>query len=153
MHKIFTLIFLLTFLMACGNKAPKTDSTVQQSKALPPVPEAFLVEMFNKIDHIDYYFRQTNFSVSQDTKDAVQSFLSLMSPGLAMNVSDSCVSPLRMTYLAKGNIEFETEMYMTENCTYVEYYIDNVKTYQSSYTQEGFNYLMNIIESAKNGQR
>jgi len=155
MHKIITLFCFTILLFSCGNTPSKTSNTAQAtvaSKALPPVPASFLIDMFQKIDHIDYYFRKTNFSISQDTKEAVQSFISLLSDGKASKVSDSCVSPLRMTFLANGNIEFETEMYMTENCAYVEYYINNVKTYQSSYSEQGFNFLVNLIERAKSGK-
>lgn len=152
-YKIFVFFTLSTLVFfSCGNKTTdEKQPVVTQSKILPPVPEQFIVDMYEKIDHIDYYFRNTNFSVSQDSPEAVKSFISLLSPGLAKGVSDSCASPLRMTFLSQGNILFETEMYMTDNCMYVEYYIDNKKTYHSSHSEQGYNFLLNIIESAKRG--
>ncbi len=141
-------LFLFTFI-AC--KTEKSSTPVVQEK-LPPVPEQFIIDMYEKIDHIDYYFRNTAFSVSQDQKESVQQFISLLSSGEARMVSETCPSPLRMTFLSLGEIIFETEMYMSENCMYVEYYIDNKKTYQSAHSQEGYNFLMNIIKSAENAR-
>ena len=137
---LFCLIGLSIF--SCKNK--EKDSP----KVLPPVPEQYIVDAFNTIDHIDYYFRNTNFSVSQSEEAAVKNTISLLSAGKANNPQETCVSPLRMTYLSQGNIVFETEMYMTEGCMYVEYYINNVKTYQSSHSEEGYNFLVNIIKQA-----
>lgn len=123
-----------------------------KSDKLPPVPASFIEDAYQKVDHIDYYFRNTNFSVSQSEVDAVGATISLLSSDKATQVGENCVSPLRMTYLSQGNIMFETEMYMTENCLFVEYYINNVKTYQSAFTQEGYNFLVNIINSANSSR-
>lgn len=157
--KISTLlIFVLAIgLFSCNQSTSKENKTsaevVTSSNKLPPVPEKFIYKLFQEVDHIDYYFRYTNFSVSQDEKSATQAFIGTLSPGEAATVSDTCVSPLRMTYLSEGNILAETEMYMSEDCQYVEYYIDGKKTYHSSYSEAGYKFLLDIFRQAQNVPR
>ena len=151
MRHIAFFFLLACFSISCKSEPKKVNSVVssnQITQALPPVPESYLINMYQNVDHIDYYFRNTNFSISQDKKSATQSFISMLSPGLASKVSSSCKSPLRMTFLSNGNIMVETEMYMTNDCLYVEYLIDGKKTYQSSYTEPGYNFLVNLIKQA-----
>jgi len=148
----------LAFFLVCSfiifscktesNAAKTTSPNLEQSTPLPAVPESYLINMYQNVDHIDYFFRNTNFSISQDEKTATQAFIATLSPGPASKVSDTCKSPLRMTFLAQGNIMVETEMYMTDDCLYVEYYIDGKKTYQSNYTEPGYNFLVNLIKQA-----
>lgn len=151
MRILFFTSLLLIMLTSCKSDQ-KTTSAVT-SNTLPPVPKSFIIEMYEKVDHIDYFFRNTNFSISQDEKSATQAFISMLSPGKAVKTSDDCKSPLRMTFLSQGNILFETEMHMTENCQYVEYYINGVKKYQSSHSSEGYNFLLNLIKQGSNARQ
>lgn len=158
---IRTILILCTFtllLLSCKETKDSVASSVNsvnsgQSAALPPVPEELIYELYEKVDHIDYYFRNTNFSVSQDEKQATQAFISTLSPGVAKIQNDTCKSPLRLTYLSEGNILLETEMYMTPNCQYVEYLINNQKTYRSSYSEDGYKFLVNLFQQASNVRR
>lgn len=156
---VYFFIVLISFsLIACkGSENKSNDSNngvnTAKSEKLPPVPEKFIYKLFQEVDHIDYFFRYTNFSVSQDEKEATQAFIGTLSPGEAGTVSDTCVSPLRLTFLSEGNILAETEMYMTQDCRYVEYYIDGKKMYHSSYSEPGYNFLLSIYRQAENAQR
>ena len=146
-------------LNACKNEAassiqkpaatnvPEVDNSQVQ---LPAASEAFIINLYEKVDHIDYMFRNTNFSISQDEKEATQAMISTLSPAPARVVNSACKSPIRITYLALGEIIAESEMYMTENCQYVEYWIDGKKTFHNNYSQEGYNFLSNIMNSAQN---
>ena len=148
--KTILFLFVCAFFVACKTETPKVAAPIHSK--LPPVPEEFIVNAYKTIDHIDYLFRNTNFSVSQDEPDAIKHTISLLSPGEVSSVDPACKPNVRMTYLSQGNIMFDTEMYITENCVFVEYYIDNKKTYQSSFSEEGFNFLINIINSASSGR-
>lgn len=156
---LLSIVCLVTILSTSCKESKKSDSqenntaVLTQSQALPPVPTDFLYELYEKVDHIDYFFRYTNFSISQDEKPATQGFISTLSPGAAKMYNDTCRSPLRLTFLSEGNILCETEMYMTENCQYVEYFIDNKKTYRSSHSEEGYNFIRNIYQQAENARR
>lgn len=157
-NTLYLALVAILCLFACKDPKSSQKTTTDQSslpkpvivgELLPPAPESFIFEMYEKVDYIDYLFRNTNFSVSQGEKEAVQSIISTLSPSSPKAYNPSCKSPIRMTYLSQGEIFVETEMYMTEGCLFVEYYIDNVKTYHNNYSEEGFNFLIGLINQAK----
>lgn len=153
--KYFIVLTLLCFitLNSCKQSVENKNLVATSQKSLPAVPENFIFKLYEEVDHIDYYFRYTSFSVSQDEKVATQAFISTLSAGAASVVSDTCSSPLRLTFLSQGNILAETEMYMSKDCQYVEYYIDGKKTYQSSHSEAGYKFLANLFQQAQNVPR
>ena len=157
LKKIFILILTVS-LFSCKQNTEKKESShhsvsAQTGNILPPVPEKFIYKLYEEVDHIDYYFRNTNFSVSQDEKTATQAYITTLSASPPAMVNDSCRSPLRMTFLSNGNILAETEMYMSEDCQYIEYIIDGKKTYHANYSEQGYKFLINLFQQAQNVPR
>lgn len=154
MKYIYSII-VLALLFACKsentktNPAPAVQQTAAVAEVLPPVPAEFLTKLYQECDHIDYYFRGTNFSISQSEPAATQSFIKTLITDPLKKPRTSCSPNVRLTFLSKGNIMTDVEMYMDKACLFVEYYIDQKKTYQNRFSPEGYNFLASIIKQAE----
>ena len=143
--------FLISFVFfSCKNEHQKAVSKQKPvlKETLPPPTIEFMTKLRAETHTIDYLFRNTNFSITQQEPAAVQPVIGIMGTQKVAEVKASCVSPLRMTFVGNDGIVCDVEMYMTLDCLYQEYFIDGKATYAALVTEQAKNYLTNLIQQA-----
>lgn len=154
-----SLLLIFTLLISCnsGSKTTepnKTASAQVNAEQLPAITEDFFMDLYKKVDAIDYVFYELPFSMSQTDFSAVQAnvaFLSRNSPG---QIPPACSKAIgRKFFKNNGEIMAEAEMYFNASCQFYVFMEGNKKTYASNMTQEGINFYNNIMQQVKAGQQ
>jgi len=124
-HKILTIsaLGLLILIVSCNGSqtnstenATTTTSTTQ--KATLPVPEtAFLTDIFERVDYIDFVFDKTNFSISVTDKANAQRNVTYLTQNAVEDVN--CTPYIgRMYFSAEGVGMATAQIHYDETCKY-----------------------------------
>lgn len=160
MTRYVALFFYIFFLVNTGCKSDNksasepavTESEVDESTPLiPGVPEEVMLKLVNECTYVDYIFRELPFSLSQDEPPSIkQNILFIDYKRPLGRIPKSCKPDGRKFFQIKGEIVYDVDVYLLNNCTfYVFVDKDNKPIYANYMTQEGLNFYNNIIKQAE----
>jgi len=124
---------------------PATKTTAVES--LPSIPVEIMQTLFDQVNHVDYLFYESNFSMSMDSKASIQQTLTHVSEKVPV-LNKNCKSIGRIFYEIDGNIEIEAEIYFSDQCQHFVFMKDNKRIYANNLTPEGVAHFKNIFKQA-----
>lgn len=153
---------LLLCGLACSSGGNTTDTAVADPPpppAAPPAPapgaptyESIPVErleyLFFNCDYIDYVFYQTNFSLSQSEKAAIQSTLAAIGAD-APQIDPSCRPVGRIFFQVEGQNAAEADIYLAENCLYYVWMENGQPAYANMMTENAVQFYANVFQQVQ----
>lgn len=158
MKYYFPFLLLALFLLGACTEASKekkqdnTNQTVstiapQPIETLPSIPVSIMQTLFDKCDHVDYLFYESNFSMSMDSRSSIQQTLTHISESVPV-LNKNCKSIGRVFYEIDGNTEIEAEIYYSNECQHFVFMKGNKRIYANSLTPDGVAHFKNVFQQA-----
>lgn len=129
--------FLLFASLSCGLFAQTAPT-----ENLPPLPAAYLVELFPKVNQVDFIFNKLPITTNASDKDA-QAALTMIA---ADSVAVQGCAPRFATMIFTGSegMLFNGDVFFANGCTYFQITYKG-KRYANLMTEGAFNYFNQII--------
>lgn len=149
---------LTIFLLAACTQAStdKKEDNVNQTastpapqsiETLPSIPVSIMQTLYDKCDHVDYLFYESNFSMSMDSKPSIQQTLTHIAEAVPA-LNKNCKSIGRVFYEIDGNTEIEAEIYFGKECQHYVFMKGNKPIYANNLTPDGVAHFNNIFKQA-----
>lgn len=158
MTRAILLSLTVLLLLSCkGDQKQVVSSTVAEAEKapLPPLTMEQLTYLFNNATYVDYIFHKLPFSVSQDSRSAVQANIAMISVNSPLNWQAGCESLGREFFHVDGEIVMEAELYFTEDgaCRAYIFYENGKPAYANAVSDAGINFYNNLLKQpVPNGQ-
>ena len=133
-----------------GSQEASSGSQTAQSE-LTSIPVEAMRDLWANCDALDIIFYETNFSLSQSDRGAIQSILNYFLPA-AITHDPSCKPMGRITFLVQGEIRQEADIYMSQNCNYFIWMNDNSRLHINPMSPQGATFFQGIIKQAQGMQ-
>ena len=121
------------------------------AKIYEPIPVDRLEYLFYNCDYIDYVFYQTNFSLSQSEKEAIQA--TLVAIGADAPVIDPSCQPIgRIFFQVDGQNAEEADIYLSsQQCLYYIWMEDGKPAYANVMTEQAVKFYANVFQQVQQG--
>ena len=163
-NHIFLVCFACSLLITSWScKGEKTEDQTTSEVAAPPVPAApsypplgnqVVSQLYADADKVDIIFYNLPISVNQEDPASVKNTVLYVAPA-SPNITAACQPLGRLTWMAKGSIIKEADIYCEEGCQYLLFIENNKPVAANALQQAGVDFFKNIIsqvEKQKNGQ-
>lgn len=153
---VATIVCLLT-INACQ---PKKDAEVT-AEAAPPVPAApaypalgnrEISQLYASADKIDIIFYNLPISVNQEDPASVKNTVLYISPASSV-LSTTCQPLGRMSWMSKGVIMQEADVYCATGCNYLIFMKDNKPFAANALELAGIEFFKNIISQVEKAKQ
>ena len=159
---VFAFLCLNFFACNSNGEGPEKSTSekpkkeIQQAPSpsgaqLPSVTVEIMRKIFNESDYADFVFYNTNFSMSMDKKQSIQSTLRHIAESVPA-INPSCKAIGRVFYQIEGENYIDADIFFEDNCKYYVFYVDGKKTYSNQMTPDGINHYNNIFSQLGNPQ-
>lgn len=101
--------------------------------------------MYNKTDQIDYIFYDLSVSLNITDKASIQENFKLISADPIEPIS--CKPIARKFYYSKGQLLYEADIYVHNQCLGYVFLKDEVPIFANRLSQQGVNYYSGILSS------
>ena len=132
-----------------GDNLSSTTPAATSSSGLGSIQIEAMRDLWENCDGLDIIFYETNFSLSQTEKAAIQNTLGYFGPMQVVHNPD-CKPVGRITFLVKGDIRQEADIYIAEGCQYFIWFKDNKPAYINPMSPQGVNFFEQIMKKGKN---
>jgi hypothetical protein len=122
--------------------------------AYPPLGNQVVAQLYADADKVDIIFYNLPISVNQEDPASVKNTVLYVAPA-SPNITATCQPLGRLTWMAKGSIIKEADIYCEEGCQYLLFIENNKPVAANALQQAGVDFFKNIIsqvEKQKNGQ-
>jgi hypothetical protein len=157
--RFYYIIILIAVLTSCKEQSKTTTSSkvaTEQSTApvasvdakrsgLPPLTLDMMKKMIAEVDYIDYIMYDLPFSVSQDTKEDINSNIMFISNIPVGDVSSACKPIGRKFYNIKGETYLTADIYFSNGCAFYIFLEGEQPKYSAKFTKEGYNFYTQIV--------
>lgn len=153
-NKLPILIFaMFSLFIACGQKS--TDNATDQIKEQPAkknenvmesISLAAMQNIWEVVDYMDLIMYNAAVSVSQDNQAAIRGTLRYISENSAV-VPSTCKPDGRISFMAKGEIELEADIYFTEGCQFFLFIENQKPVYGNFMTPEGVSFFQQVVKA------
>lgn len=143
-------------VFSCKNTPTDTAPTSQPANAtqqpatnggFEAIPADLVMKMWNEGDLIDYIFHNLPFSMNQTEQASIRTNLTYFSQEAQPNIPSTCKSPFgRQFYGVGGDIIFEADIYLDENCAFYVFFIDGKPKYANKMSEQGRAFFGTMIQ-------
>jgi len=149
------LIFSLCLVLSgCNNTsstqeqaAQKTSTTSTAIESLPSIPLEEMKNLYEKCNHVDYLFYESNFSMSMDNQGSIKQTLTHVSESVPV-LDKPCKGIGRIFYEVDGETVMEAEIYFSNECQHFVFMRNNKRLYANNITPDGVAHFKNIFKQA-----
>ena len=123
---------------ACGESSDKNSDSMQG------IPDDLRSELVGSCDFVDIIFYNSPASMNQSDPRSIEramGFISMQAP----TMHESCNPIGRISYMSNGEIIAEGDIYLTENCQYIVFMVDNQPAYANILSQEGVVFFEQVL--------
>ena len=167
MTDMFKLIVCVTFVFfaSCkSEKKPTSEKTAENTAVttpavetegpkIPGVPKEVLIKLLNECTYVDYIFHKLPFSISQSEEPGIDqniSFINYDKP--VTRIPKDCKAIGRKFFHIKGEIVYDVDVYLTNNCKFYVFVDKKNKPMYANYmTDAGVQFYSNIAQQARGG--
>ncbi|MBV6653049.1 MAG: hypothetical protein KI786_04790 [Mameliella sp.] len=128
--------------------APATTQAAVDTPNYPSVPADTILSLFNECDYIDYVFYYTNFSISQNQKNDIQTAITYIASEVPQ-VNPNCKPVGRIFYQVNGENRVEADLYFDQNCMYYLFYEDGKPAYANRIMPAGIDFYSKIFNNTQ----
>ncbi len=157
--RLFIICFTFIACFSCKNEPKKNvvepkipieePATINEKISnLPPLTQAEVTKLYDKVDYIDYLFYNMPFSVSQNEKDGITTNISFITADPAKQVSSACKPIGRIFYDIKGNTYLTADIYFSKDCKFYVFLKDDKPFASALLNADGHNFYGQIIAQA-----
>lgn len=163
LHYLCLGLLLSTFACSSGESNTATAAEVPPPPpAAPPAPtpaaEQYesipidrLEHLFYNCDYIDYVFYQTNFSLSQSEKAAIQTTLAAIGAD-APTIDSNCQPVGRIFFQVDGQNAEEADIYLSApNCMYYIWMENGKPAYANMMTEKAVQFYASVFQQVQQG--
>lgn len=130
------------------NLSATTPAATSPSGGLGSINIEAMRELWEQCDGIDIIFYKTNFSLSQNEKAAIQNTIGFFGPTYVEHNKD-CKPVGRITFLIKGEIRREADIYIDQGCQYFLWMENNKPVYINPMSPQGVTFFEQIIKKGQ----
>ena len=128
--------------------ARSASGTSTGTDSYPSIEMAAMRDLWENSDAVDIIFYETNFSLSQNDKAAIQNTLGYFLPSpIAHN--PNCKPIGRLTFMVKGEIRREADIYTAEGCQYFLWMENGKPVYINPMSQQGVTFFNEILKKGQ----
>lgn len=153
----FFFVLIVTFCLACKSdqNPPVTNSKpiiAEQDfgPEIPGIPQDVMQKLLNECTYVDYIFHVLPFSLSQSEDPSIKqniNFIDITKP--VGRIPKGCKADGRKFFQIKGEIVYDVDVYITNNCKFYVFVDKKNKPIYANYmNQSGINFYDNIIRQA-----
>ncbi len=155
--KSIMYFFIVMIVFSCKPKADKTKPIVTTTPAatptgpaIPGLPQDVMIKLLNECTYIDYIFHVLPFSLSQSEDPSIDQNIAFIDVNNPLGtIPTGCKPDARKFFQIKGEIVYDVDVYITQNCKFYVFVDKNNKPiYANKMTQAGINFYENIIKQA-----
>jgi hypothetical protein len=162
-HTLLLCIVCSLLITTWSCKSDKTEAQTTPEVAAPAAPAApsypplgnqVVSQLYADADKVDIIFYNLPISVNQEDPASVKNTVLYVAPA-SPNITATCQPLGRLTWMAKGSIIKEADIYCEEGCQYLLFIENNKPVAANALQQAGVDFFKNIIsqvEKQKNGQ-
>lgn len=168
----FILLFICTFLMACGgdktaapanttapaappantSQPQRTKPPVQNAVALQSIPKETIQNLWNTCTYIDYIFHTLPFSMSQDEQGSIRANLSYISPDAQAYIPGDCKPMARQMFHVNGEIVLEADVYLQDQCKFYVFVENEKPVYANKMTDDALSFFSTMFQKVNDQQ-
>lgn len=151
---LFKFVFLLFFLVSCGNgnqQSPskkETSPKTETNASLPGITFEEMKEIYETCDYIDFIFYNVDFSMSINAKTNIQRTVGFISTSTTA-LKPSCQAMGRIFFQRNGELLIEADMFFDENCQYFVFQKEGKPAYINAITPQGQAYFKQIFSQVR----
>lgn len=148
-------IFSLIVIEACQ---PKKNTEVTEEAAAPPAPaypalsNREISQLYANADKIDIIFYDLPISVNQEDISSVRNTVLYISP-VSSVINTGCKALGRMSWMSKGVIMQEADVYCATGCTYLIFMKDNKPVAANALELAGVEFFKNILSQVEKNKQ
>ena len=159
----FIFVLIVTVFSACQpsatNQQETNSSSEPISEAQPTIvanPGSITVDLmkllWEECDYVDLIFYDNPLSVSQSDPGGIRATLQFISTKPVPHKSN-CTPTGRISFMIKGDITAEADVYLSQGCTYFAFLKDGKIIYVNEMTPDGINFISQVkkTEPGSNG--
>lgn len=157
--RFYHIILLIAIFTSCKEQSTSAEATKNKPpqattaavsiddkrSGLPPVTLDMMKKMIAEVDYIDYIMYDLPFSVSQDTKEDINSNIMFISNIPAGDVPSTCKPIGRKFYNIKGETYLAADIYFSNGCAFYIFLEGEQPKYSAKFTKEGYNFYTQIV--------
>lgn len=133
------------------NTAVTTTAAETEGPEIPGVPKEVLIKLLNECTYVDYIFHKLPFSISQSEEPGIDqniSFINFDKP--VIRIPKDCKAIGRKFFHIKGEIVYDVDVYLTNNCKFYVFVDKKNKPMYANYmTDAGVQFYSNIAQQAR----
>lgn len=157
---LYVVLSLCTILSVTAIEAcqPKNNTEVTEEVAAPPAPaypalgNREISQLYANADKIDIIFYDLPISVNQDDISSVRNTVLYISPASSV-INTNCKALGRMSWMSKGVIMQEADVYCTTGCTYLIFMKDNKPFAANALELAGVEFFKNILSQVEKNKQ
>jgi len=140
----------LMVVMASSCQGKKNADTTETSKTVPGIPtypalnNEALSRLYAETDKVDIIFYNLPISVNQDEASSAKNTALYVSPA-SPNITKVCQPIGRLTWISKGAILKDADIYCEPGCQYFVFMENNSPVAANAMVQGGIDFFNNII--------
>ncbi|MBC7884448.1 MAG: hypothetical protein H7X99_03190 [Saprospiraceae bacterium] len=155
------LFLLLSLVFGCRNKSKLPDETannkteesvsVNKGPEIPGVPKEVLIRLLNECTYVDYIFHTLPFSISQAEDPSIDQNISFIDYTKPLgHIPKECKSIGRKFFHIKGEIVYDVDVYLTNNCKFYVFIGKDKKPMFANYmTEAGVKFYAHMAQQAR----
>jgi len=148
--------FLSFFLYSCtsSSKADKQDvkSPDPAASPYPPLSNQDIVKLYSIAEKVDIIFYNLPMSVNQDDAASAKNTVLYISPAPAI-MSHPCKPLGRLSWLSKGVIVQEADIYADTGCQYLIFMKDNHPVAANALSESGIQFFTQVLSQVQQQQK
>ena len=149
-------VICLAFCYACqsGNKndavatEPAKTDTVFIDPGYPPLGNEDISRLYSQADKVDIIFYHLPISVNQEDPSSVKNTVLYVTPA-SPKITSRCQPLGRLSWMSKGNIIREADIYCEAGCEYLMFIEQNKPVAVNAMQQSGVDFFKNIISQVE----
>ncbi|MEO5907287.1 MAG: hypothetical protein ABIQ11_11210 [Saprospiraceae bacterium] len=141
--RLFTFV-LFPILLSCASKTETKDEKVSDPNALPALGTQALTDLYVAAEVVDMIFYDMPISLNQDDAKSAKNSVLYISPTVA-TFNPSCKALGRLSWMTKGAIYKEADIYVDSLCNYFVFMENNQPVAINAMSESGIQFFKTII--------
>ncbi len=137
-------VLIITFLLSCSPKADTKSDTTKDPNALPALGTQELTDLYVAAEAVDMIFYDMPISLNQDDAKSAKNSVLYISPTVA-TLNPSCKALGRLSWMTKGAIYKEADIYVDSLCNYFVFMENNQPVAINVMSESGIQFFKSII--------
>ncbi len=146
-----TFILFIFSISSCGHSSKEGKEEEKplaaNSSPYPPISNAEITNLFSITDKVDMIFYNLPMSINQDDAKSAKNTALYVSPAPAL-MNAPCKALGRLSWISKGVIVKEADIYSDTGCQYFIFMTDNKPVAANAMSESGVVFFNQILSQA-----